>query len=55
MNHLHRGIFRRAALAVMAVDFPLLYVAAVGIESAVLTAAALALMALAAVTVAIVY
>ncbi len=55
MKRIDRAVLRQAALAAVAVDFPLLYVAAVGIESAALTAAALAVMAATAVAVAIVY
>ena len=55
MKSIDRSVLRQATLAVMAVDFPFLYVAAVGIESVALTAAALAVMAAAAVTAAIVY
>ncbi len=55
MKLVSRAVLRHAAPAVMAVDFPLLYVAAVGIESAVLTAAALGVMAAAAIIAAIVY
>ncbi len=55
MKGINKAVLRQVVLAAVVVDFPLLYAGAVGIESAAMTAAALAVMAAAALVAAIVY
>ena len=52
---MNRRILRQTAMWVMAADFPVLYVGAVTVESAVLTATALAVMVAGALVAALVY